>query len=264
MIEQTTQQQKQFNILLIGDTCIDEYRYGVVERISPEAPVPIFKIVRVEQKNGMASNVEENLKSLGCNVTAYYGKQSLKTRIVHEKSKQHLLRIDDDVISHPLIIESIDNIQNYDAIVISDYNKGFVSYETIKSLRKKYDGPIFLDTKKKDLYHFGGIYVKINESEFNNSISINDMLIVTLGENGAMLKHTNPWGDSTNYFLYFKCPKVEVSDVTGAGDTFLSALTYQYLKTKNISASIDFAIRASSITVQHFGCYAPTLEEICD
>jgi D-glycero-beta-D-manno-heptose-7-phosphate kinase len=260
MTEQNIPQQKPFNILLIGDTCIDEYRYGVVERISPEAPVPVFKIVRVEQKNGMASNVEENLKSLGCKVTTCYGKQSLKTRIVHEKSKQHLLRIDDDVISQPIDIQSINNIHDYDAIVISDYNKGFVSYETIKSLREMYKGPIFLDTKKADLSKFDGIYVKINETEFENSISINNMMIVTLGEKGAMFKQFNPWGESTDYF---NCPKVEVSDVTGAGDTFLSALTYQYLQTKNISVSIDFAIKASSITVQHFGCYAPKLEEIC-
>jgi D-beta-D-heptose 7-phosphate kinase/D-beta-D-heptose 1-phosphate adenosyltransferase len=53
-----------------------------------------------------------------------------------------------------------------------------------------------------------------------------------------------------------------VSDVTGAGDTFLSALTYGYLQTKNIQQSIKFAIQASEITVRHFGVYAPTLKEI--
>lgn len=55
---------------------------------------------------------------------------------------------------------------------------------------------------------------------------------------------------------------VDVIDVTGAGDTFLSALAYQFLYTNNIEHAIEFANRASSITVQHLGVYAPTLDEI--
>jgi D-beta-D-heptose 7-phosphate kinase/D-beta-D-heptose 1-phosphate adenosyltransferase len=55
--------------------------------------------------------------------------------------------------------------------------------------------------------------------------------------------------------------KVEVADVCGAGDTFLSALAYQYLITNDIELSIPFAIRASEITVQHMGVYAPDLRE---
>ena len=51
-------------------------------------------------------------------------------------------------------------------------------------------------------------------------------------------------------------------DVCGAGDTFLSALTYQYLQSHDVTNSIEFAIKASSITVAHNGNYAPTLEEI--
>ena len=59
-----------------------------------------------------------------------------------------------------------------------------------------------------------------------------------------------------------RIPEVEVADVTGAGDTFLAALTYQYLATNSIEDAIKFANKASSITVQHVGNYAPTLEEI--
>jgi len=61
---------------------------------------------------------------------------------------------------------------------------------------------------------------------------------------------------------YFPAPAVEVFDVCGAGDTFLSALTYQYLQSQDVRTSIEFAIKASSITVAHNGNYAPTLEEI--
>ena len=56
--------------------------------------------------------------------------------------------------------------------------------------------------------------------------------------------------------------QIEVVDVTGAGDTFISALAFGYLETQNISTAIAFANRASAVTVQHFGVYAPRIEEI--
>jgi D-beta-D-heptose 7-phosphate kinase/D-beta-D-heptose 1-phosphate adenosyltransferase len=256
MTEPSTQQQKQFKVLLIGDYCDDEYQYGTVDRISPEAPVPVFKFERTEYKPGMAGNVNVNLETLGLYVTFHRGAISRKTRLIDRRTKQQLIRIDNDVESFPFDANGIPNLDNYDAIVISDYGKGFVTYESIESLRKRYAGPMFLDTKKPDLSRFKGIYVKINELEFSKCTSLNDSLIVTLGENGAM--YNDGFGAQK-----FDSPKVGVSDVTGAGDTFLSALTYKYLHTKNISVSIGFAIQASSVTVQHLGCYAPTLEEIC-
>jgi bifunctional ADP-heptose synthase (sugar kinase/adenylyltransferase) len=249
--------QKKFKVLLIGDTCIDEYRYGYVERISPEAPVPILKFSHTETKPGMVGNVELNLKKLGVNVHIVSSKPSLKTRLIDIKSKQQLLRIDNDVISEPLSMDQLDTIDLsvFDAITISDYNKGFVSYDIIQYLRRKFVGPMFLDTKKQDLSRFHGIFVKINELEYKARFGINDQLIVTLGDRGAMYKRFNEE-------LLFPVPKIEVIDVCGAGDTFLAALTYRFLESNNINVAINFANRASTITVQHMGNYAPTLEEI--
>ena len=76
------QQQKQFNILLLGDNCIDVYQYGTVDRISPEAPVPVFKFSHEEKRAGMAGNVKNNLISLGADVTFLHGETSTKTRLV--------------------------------------------------------------------------------------------------------------------------------------------------------------------------------------
>ena len=120
-------QQRQLKITLIGDTCIDEYHYGYVERISPEAPVPIFVEDKVETKSGMASNVAKNLEALGVNVTTYFGVPSTKIRIIDSKSNQHILRIDKDVKSKQLSTDTKFDT-NTDAFVISDYDKGFVSY----------------------------------------------------------------------------------------------------------------------------------------
>ena len=244
-----SQLQKQFNVILIGDDGLDRYQFGSVHRISPEAPVPVFNFNYQETMPGMASNVRDNLKALGINVTYYHDKTSTKTRIIDEHSKQHLLRIDDDDISNP--IKFSDGMLDADAIVISDYNKGTVTYRLIEEIVTKFKGPVFIDTKKTKLSNFGHAFVKINEPEYINLESECENLIVTRGSNSVLYKDE-----------MFPVTKIPVVDVCGAGDTFLSALVYQYLNTKNVDSSIEFAIKASSITVRNLGVYAPTVKEI--
>jgi len=237
---------------LIGDSCIDEYHYGTVDRISPEAPVPIFVPKRIVSKNGMAANVSENLKALGVEVISYFGKNSVKVRMIDERSNQHLMRIDTDIISEKLPSNTYFP-NDVDGIIISDYNKGFVSYELIEQLLST-GIQIFIDTKKKNLNSFSGAFVKINQIEFNEAKTLpksGENLIVTMGKEGVM------WNKKM-----YDVPDVEISDVCGAGDTFLAAFAYEYLQTKSGDKAIEFAIKAAAITVQHIGVYAPTLEEI--
>ena len=158
---------------------------------------------------------------------------------------------DNDVKNEPLeFVTEIPKV--YHAIVISDYNKGLISYELIKELRAEFPGPIFIDTKKQDLKQLEGCIVKINEVEYNARHSDCSQMIVTLGKEGALYNHN-----------IYPAPAIDVVDVCGAGDTFLSALAYEYLCTDgDMERSIEFAISASSITVQHTGVYAPRLEEI--
>ena len=246
-----TQQQKSFKILLVGDNCIDVYQYGTVDRISPEAPVPIFKYSHKEQRAGMAGNVNNNLKALGCHVNYLHTETSMKTRLIDSRSKQQMIRIDDDVTATPIQFDT-DIPDVYDAVVVSDYNKGTVSYELIEELIAL-SIPIFIDTKKTDLERFQGAWVKINELEYSKIKSECTGLIVTRGSQGASAVHHD---------ISVPSPAVEVVDVTGAGDTFLAALAYQFLITKDIKLAIEFANKAAGITVQHLGCYAPTLQEI--
>ena len=244
------QQPKQFKILLIGDDCVDVYQYGTVDRISPEAPVPVFESTYKETKPGMAGNVLRNLEVLGCEVDYLHSETSTKTRLIDVRSKQQIVRIDSDSRCTPLTFDTVIP-PGYDAIVVSDYNKGTVTYELLKELRKGFAGPILVDTKKTDLAQLEGCIVKINQLEYNRITSECTNLIVTLGDRGAK------WND-----IHFTSKRVEVADVCGAGDTFLAALTYDYLVEDSISHAINFAIRASAITVQHIGNYAPTLKEI--
>lgn len=252
-----TQQQKKFKVLLIGDSCIDEYQFGTIDRISPEAPVPVFKFLDKVSRPGMAANVRENFNALGVNVLFISSEKSTKTRLIDIKSKQHIVRIDNDVIlENPLEFSAIDPVLfEVDAVVISDYNKGLITYELVEQIRNTYKGPIFIDTKKTDLKRFMGSYVKINESEYNSATSVNDMLIVTKGNKGATLKHF----DSE---ITFHTENAEVVDVTGCGDTFLAALTYKFIESNDIQSAIVFANKAASITVQNMGVYAPRLEDI--
>jgi D-beta-D-heptose 7-phosphate kinase/D-beta-D-heptose 1-phosphate adenosyltransferase len=242
---------EKLKILLVGDNGVDQYQYGTVSRISPEAPVPVINYTHTTTKPGMAANVRDNLEKLGCDVKFVHGvKTCIKTRIIDSKSKQHLVRIDQDLLSRPVTIDS-STLYQYDAIVISDYNKGSVEYETVENIRKNYSGPIFVDTKKTDLIRFEGCYVKINEKEYNDAKTFPTELIVTLGRNGVRYKEHE-----------ISTPQVEAFDVCGAGDTFLSALAYEYVITKDILKAINFATRAASVTIQHVGVYSPTVLEI--
>ena len=238
-------------ILLVGDNGVDQYQYGTVDRISPEAPVPVINYTNTVTKPGMAANVLDNLKKLGCQVTFVHGtRTSVKTRIIDSKSKQHLLRIDQDQRSQPVKIEW-DILGDFDAVVVSDYNKGSVEYETIEQIRADFAGPIFVDTKKTDLARFDGCFVKINRMEFEAAKTFPTELIVTLGKDGVRYKDHA-----------ISTPQVEAFDVCGAGDTFLAALAFEYVQSKEILKSINFAVKAASVTIQHVGVYSPTLAEI--
>jgi D-beta-D-heptose 7-phosphate kinase/D-beta-D-heptose 1-phosphate adenosyltransferase len=256
MIEHHTQQQKQFKILLLGDNCTDIYRYGRVARLSPEAPVPIFEHAYEVEFAGMAGNVNENLKALGCEVTYLHTETSRKERLIDSRSKQHLIRIDRDAVCSELKLSSMTMLQinSYHAVVISDYNKGTISYNLIDQVRNAYNGVIFIDTKKDDLARFEGCFVKINSDEFSRAKTLpsGNWLIVTQGSQGAM------WDGR----LYLPRIVSGVLDVCGAGDTFLSALVVEYLRTKNMDKAVSYANRAAGVTVQHVGVYAPTPEEI--
>ena len=244
-----TPPQRPFQILLIGDSCIDEYQYGTVDRISPEAPVPIFKYLRSEEKQGMVYNVRNNLENLGCHVTLLTRDPSRKIRLIDSKSGHHITRIDRDVLAVPLDVINFSS-SDYDAIVISDYNKGTVTYGLVEDLIKDYTCPVYVDTKKTDLKRFEGAVVKINSLEKSLATSFPTELIVTQGKAGARYKGT-----------VYPAPAIEVTDVCGAGDTFLASLVYFHLITGNLDLAIPLANKASAVTVQKLGTYAPTMEE---
>ena len=138
-------------ILIIGEYCTDRFVYGECNRICPEAPVPVFNPIGSKDNDGMAKNVFHNFLSInkGKYEVDFITNQNhiLKSRIVDVKTNQMLVRIDDnDKCPH---FDGLDQLlnENYDAIIISDYNKGFLTEQDIKTLIDEF--PLsFIDSKK--------------------------------------------------------------------------------------------------------------------
>ncbi len=235
-------------ILVIGDWCVDRFVYGECNRICPEAPVPVFNPVGETNNEGMAKNVYNNLKSLDKNLNIDFisnKNQITKTRLVDVKTNQMLLRIDDND-KCPRFTD-LKNLEDYNIVIISDYNKGFLNEDDIKFLINKY--PLsFIDSKKT----FGkwvnkASFIKINELEYNknkeNLKNYKGQLIITLGEKGVK------W----NGLTYPPSRQAEVSDLSGAGDTFFASFIFKYLETESISSSIQFAQDCSLKVIEKKG-----------
>ena len=245
----TSQQLQQLSVLLIGDSCIDIYQFGDVKRISPEAPVPIITPSHSVEKFGMASNVKTNLEKLGCKVTSILPEiKSVKTRLIDNASGQQILRMDQDALTEPPLKFLC---HNYDVIIISDYDKGFVTDDLIQEVLDQSICPVFLDTKKTDVSKYSRAFIKINELEYNSLNVKTNNIILTRSSKSVIYNN-----------IEYEVPTIPVSDVTGAGDTFISTLAAIYGITNNIGEAIEYAIKASSVTVRELGVYAPSLEEI--
>ena len=242
------QQLKSYKILLLGESCLDVYHYGTCDRLNPEAPVPVLKENKLEIKSGMAANVKANLKSLGLSVSHLTNKEKLeKHRLIDTRFNCHIARYD---IGESEKIKPLDTItEDFDILVISDYNKGFITPSFATTICEAYkDKTILVDSKKQDLSCYKNCILKINEKEFRECVDIDDSceLIVTLGDKGAYYKSK-----------LYETDKTEVFDVCGAGDTFMASFTMKYLYTKSIDESITFANEVCSDVVNKKGVSIP-------
>jgi len=237
-------------ILLIGDSCQDIYVYGRCDRLCPAAPVPIFVPTVSKNNDGMAGNVYQNLQILGIDCDFITNNEKIsKTRYVEEKTNQMIIRIDSGESS----VDRIENLRDislndYKAVVISDYNKGFLLKEDIQYLAKNHP-LVFMDTKKllgkwcKDCD-----FIKINNYEYANTKHLLDAcgewmdkkLIVTRGSKGCTYMKED-----------YPVEKVEIKDLCGAGDTFLSGLVAEYIHSDDLDKAINFANECATEVVQH-------------
>lgn len=250
----TTQAQTKLKVLLVADSCVDEYVFGSCYRMSREAPIPIFKPTRTENRPGMGRNVEWNLEAFDIDVRMFTHEPPVRNvRYVDERYNVQVFRTEHDRDQKEGSLVQLQRELSFDpdVVVISDYGTGFITYELIDYIQLHYSGPIYIDTKKTDLARFDRCFIKINEEEYKARTSDGRSMIVSMGGDGAMYDNK-----------MYPVPKVEVSDVCGAGDTFLAAMVYAHQTTGNIEAAIDYANKAAAISVQHLGCYAMTLDDL--
>jgi bifunctional ADP-heptose synthase (sugar kinase/adenylyltransferase) len=242
-------------ITVIGEYCTDTFIYCETNRLSPEAPVPVLNPIEIITNPGMAGNVVENVKSLSPSSRIFNVHQKneiKKTRYVDYKSNHMFIRVDENDKSdqfHKNI--SLSNaICNSDIVIVSDYNKGFLSENDLLEIGKLCKLSI-LDSKKKlseDIIN-SYTFVKMNESEYKQNIDLSNKsnIIVTLGSKGCMF----------NEEIYKSPSPKETIDVSGAGDTFTSAFILKYYETKKINESLIFANEMASIVVSKRGVTTP-------
>jgi D-beta-D-heptose 7-phosphate kinase/D-beta-D-heptose 1-phosphate adenosyltransferase len=186
---------KDQSIIVIGDTMVDEFIWGAVKRISPEAPVPVVEVLRQTQTLGGAGNVAANIASFGgkafliSSIGADIEAQSLKSLLAQKNisskyvvedpskptiiktriiaSSQHVCRVDKEIkgaLAGGIEANIIENLQKAidfaTGIIISDYGKGVVSNGVLKeaiALAHKKNIPITVDPKLDNFEKYKGI-----------------------------------------------------------------------------------------------------------
>ncbi len=187
-------------VLIVGDVMLDRYWFGDVERISPEAPVPVIKVGRVEDRTGGAANVARNVASLGAQATllsvvgddeagnsleALLKSDHIAARLHRDKSisttiklraiarHQQLLRIDFETQPSFEILESVladftSEINKADVVILSDYGKGGLGHiEKMIQIAREAKKTVLVDPKGEDYSRYrGATLITPNRSEF--------------------------------------------------------------------------------------------------
>jgi len=241
---------KKNKVLVIGEKCTDVFIYGISNRKSPEGNGPVFIPIKEVYGDGMAGNVANNLAAMGLDVDIFSDNGNItKTRYVNNDTNELYLRVDENDTTERINIYDLPDFVQYDAIIISDYCKGFLEEDDIAQISKLHRF-VVLDTKKilgdwcKDV-----TFIKLNrfEAQSNHNIILEnkwlvEKIITTLDGTGAAYK-----GEVV------KTQKVENADVSGAGDTFVAGFVARYLDSDNIKESIDWANYCAGNVVKNKG-----------
>lgn len=293
-------------IAVIGDMMLDCYFWGSVSRISPEAPVPIVEIDNEFFRFGGAANVALNILKLGGiplpigvigndndgeifkNLLKDSGINSegivvdnkrpttAKSRVIADG--QHVVRIDKEskeYLNHEIFQKLSDflknNLDEIDAIILQDYNKGVLSFELIKEsieIAKSQNKIVTVDPKFNNFFNFTDVTVfKPNRKETEDALGIKikteeeiksaseklidklncEFLLLTLGEKGLAIS------DKKNNYWRIPTKARKVADVSGAGDTVISTLTMALAAGADIKTASYLANYAGGLVCEEVG-----------
>lgn len=302
------------NILVIGEVMLDVYYKGRINRISPEAPVPVLKKIGEKHVLGGAANVAANLSAANQNVTImsllgddFNGRQvkelfsevgidySLinvwsqptitKIRFLAENNQQ-VLRMDieeskpiSDEIVHKLLFEFKEQITKFDAVLLSDYMKGMLTYDLVQgiiSISKEHGRKVFVDVKDPAFQKYKGAYLlKPNQKELHDLTRMPvtteseiisaasylrdaakcEYVLTTCGANGMVIvgEKIVKTVDTISKAVY---------DVTGAGDTTIAYLTAAVANNIDILDAMKIANYAAGIQVGKVGTSSVYIHEV--
>jgi len=282
---------------------MDTYTYCDSNRISPEAPIPIVIPNDVINIPGGAGNVAMNLSKLGAQVTCvgcvgrdhlgldlikYLDDNNINTEHIYStgvnttnknryfSNGEQLMRMDLEEILENWQPPNLSNFANgnYDAIILSDYNKGVLNNKWFTNLKAK---NILVDPKKDDFSFYTNadiITPNLNELQRASNTKIKTQneiidicnkiikkfnfkfIVSKRGEKGMIIVGKN------NFVKIINAHKVLNPDVTGAGDTVISTLSLAYAKCKDIVKAAEMANAAASIVVGKKGTATASTAEI--
>lgn len=295
---------------VIGDLMLDEFISGDVERISPEAPVPVVLVNKEIFMPGGAANTANNITSLGgktflvgaagndkagsllrkilknnnINIEGIIIDKrptTQKTRIIARS--QQIVRLDrekTDYVKEEIEKEAIkfigSHIKNWDALIVSDYGKGFITLnlaEKTVALSLKYKKPLIVDTKKPGhvLFFKNATLLTPNLHEAKNITGLEDIkkmglaiqkkincnVLITQGQDGMTLfeREKN---------MHFPAKAREVFDVVGAGDTVVATIALALTAGADLGEAATISNYAAGIVVGKLGVAMVTKKELED
>lgn len=230
-------------IVVLGDHFEDVYWIGSATRLSPEAPIPVVSITETKSFPGGAGNVENNLRVLGAEVGGvHHSSPAIKNRLIVDG--HHLARWDQWDTQAELSAQQIRRLV-VDGIIISDYNKGAITYEVVEAIAAK-GLPTFIDTKR-DPRFFDIIMNPIffpNSKEYTaylEGFCVQPKVVLKRGELGMQYQEFGK-------VLYdYPSTARRVVSVCGAGDTVVAAFAYGYLV--GLPDPLAFANDAAAVVV---------------
>ena len=300
-------------ILVIGDLMLDKFIFGSVERISPEAPVPVVKLEKEEQMLGGSGNVIRNLSNLGIKTSlcSAVGKDlagdllinqltkkgtdisnvlSLKNIRTTEKmrivaNRQQIARVDWDINDSEVdfnddLIKSIATyIKEVDGVIISDYAKGICSDVLLKKVIRTSNEsniPIFVDPKGSNWEKYQNanlITPNIKEAEVilgekletdEDFEMAGEKICSTFDIEACLITRG---GDGMSFYcknniFHLKSEAKEIFDVSGAGDTVISAMAAGLIMDLSYKQASELSNHAAGIVVGHIGTSAITINEL--
>lgn len=244
-------------VLVIGDAIVDQYHFGRVDRLSPEAPVPIFIEESQQRRRGGADNVAHQLEALGCEVRCAFASSVWSVKHRYFAGHHLIFRKDCDRYADGNDVDSVsqridDHINQCDVVVLSDYNKGLLTQSLCQDVIRA-GKPVVVDPKGCDWAKYHGAAVICPNSAELASVGPNDLdpetpIVEKRGPKG--LKIHTPHEIEPDFI---EATAKQVFDVTGAGDVVTAVIAAGVAVGAPLHVSATIANHAAAIVVGKLG-----------